>query len=262
MAWREDDNWKLVFPKQKIFLMKHHNWAFVAWDLARDMGWIQDNATLIHVDQHLDAAIDGAMVSGLLKADGLNELTLLTECSLGNEEFVGIDNFIWAGFARETIQKIVYVSPEEQDGLFDQEEHILYLKKHLSKERIEQHTAIQFDSIEVLEIVNRGNLMNFYIENHSLILDLDLDFFAYQSETESGHTCYILKDKKEIRRNLRTLREMYTWDAITVALSPEEWYIGGSDNAEHVLKLFLEEFQVDFSEGKDWSVLVENNELF
>ncbi len=42
--------------------MKHHNWAFVAWDLDRDKGWINDNATLVHVDQHLDAAIDGAVI--------------------------------------------------------------------------------------------------------------------------------------------------------------------------------------------------------
>lgn len=45
--------------------------------------------------------------------------------------------------------------------------------------------------------------------------------------------------------------------SITVALSPQDWYIGGPDNAEYVLKLFLEEFQVDLTQGKDWSVLEE-----
>ncbi|WP_342580512.1 UPF0489 family protein [Ureibacillus sp. FSL W7-1570] len=258
MTWREDDKWKVVFPEQKIFLMKHHNWAFVAWDLARDKGWIQNNAKLFHVDQHLDAVNDGAMVPGLLQAKGLKELSSLTESKLGNETIVGIDNFIWAGFARETIQTIVYVSPEDKDGLFDQESHSLYLQKHLPKKRIEKLWGIHWDSIEMLEFAKEMNLMNSYTEGHSLILDLDLDFFAFQSKTESGHTCYILKDTEEIRRDLRSLREMYSWDVITVALSPEHWYIGGPDNAEYVLKLFLEEFQVDLSQGRDWSVLEEN----
>lgn len=237
--------------------MKHHNWAFVAWDLARDRGWIQDNATLFHVDQHLDAAIDGAMVPGLLQAKGLKELSSLTESKLGNETIVGIDNFIWAGFARKTIQTIVYVSPEKQDELFDIESHSLYLQKHLPKKRIEKLRGIHWDSLEMLEFAKRENLMDLYTEGHSLILDLDLDFFAFESKTESGHTCYILKDTEEIRRDLRSLRTMYSWDTITVALSPQDWYIGGPDNAEYVLKLFLEEFQVDLTQGKDWSVLEE-----
>jgi len=255
MTWRDDDNWKLVFPEQKIFLMKHHNWAFVAWDLARDQRWIEDNATLFHVDQHLDAAIDGARVPRLLQATRFKELSYLTRSELGNATFVGIDNFIWAGFARETIQSIIYVSPEDPEGLFDQDSQFDYLKEHLTKERIGTLGGCWWSSMETLEFAKQMSLMTSYTEGKSLILDLDLDFFAYKSETETGHTCYLLKDTEEIRENLRTLKEMYSWDAITVALSPEDWYIGGPDNAEFILKLFLEEFQVDLSQGKDWSVL-------
>lgn len=255
MTWREDDNWKVVLPEQKIFLMKHHNWAFVAWDLARDKGWTHDNSTLFHVDQHLDAAIDGAMVPGLLQAKGLKELSALTKSELGNDTIVGIDNFVWAGFARESIENIIYVSPEENDELFNQKSHSLHLQKYLSKKRIEHLHGIHWSSMDVFEFAKKRNLMNIYTEGHSLILDLDLDFFAFQSETKSGHTCYILKDTEEIRSDLRTLRDMYTWDAITVALSPEHWYIGGPEKAEYVLKLFLEEFQIDLSQGKDWSTL-------
>jgi hypothetical protein len=259
VSWRDDDNWKVVFPDQRIFLMKHHNWAFVAWDLARDRGWIQDNATLFHVDQHLDAVNDGAKVPGLLQAKGLKQLSSLTKSRIGNQTIVGIDNFIWAGFARETIQTIIYVSPEDPDGLFDIESHAKDLKEHLPRKRIEKLQGIYWDSLEMLEFAKKENLMNMnsYTEGHSLILDLDLDFFAFESKTESGHTCYILKDTEEIRRNLRSLRTMYSWDTITVALSPQDWYIGGPDNAEYVLKLFLEEFQVDLTQGKDWSVLEE-----
>lgn len=94
MEWKNNDDWKVVFPKQKIFLMKHHNWAFVAWELACENDWIKKDSTLFHVDQHLDAAIDGAQVPGLLKATGLQELSNLTASTLGNDTIVGIDNFI------------------------------------------------------------------------------------------------------------------------------------------------------------------------
>lgn len=254
-VWQKDDNWKVVFPEQKIFLMKHHNWAFIAWDLARDMGWINNNATLIHVDQHLDASIDGAMVPGLLKARGLKELSSLTKSETGNDHIVGIDNFIWAGFARETIETVIYISPEERDDLFDLNSHSFYLQHYIPLKRIEKFSGVRWSSMETFETAKQKDLMKSYTDGKSLILDLDLDFFAHQSETETGHTCYVLKDIEEIRSNLRSLREMYTWDTITVALSPEDWHIGGKDNAKLVLNLFLEEFQVDLSQGKEWSTL-------
>lgn len=254
MRWREDDSWKIVFPEQKIFLMKHHNWAFVAWDLAREKGWIQNNSTLIHVDQHLDAAIDGAKVPGILQAKGLKELSALTESTLGSERVVGIDNFIWTGFARETVETIVYVSPEEQDELFDVEANAFYLEGHLNKERVEKFQGIHWSSLENLETAKKFNVMDIYTKGKSIILDLDLDFFAFQSETESGHTCYILKDTEEIMRNLGTLKEMYSWDTITVALSPEDWHIGGPDNASFVLDLFLKVFDININDGIDWSI--------
>lgn len=255
MSWRHNENWKLVFPEQKIFLMKHHNWAFVAWDLARDHGWIKDNATLFHVDQHLDAVIDGAKVPNLLQATGLKELSDLTKSQIGNETCVGIDNFIWAGFARETIQSIIYISPEDPDELFDHQSQIEWLQGYLPKERIETLGGRWWSSMETLEFAKQKKIIDSYTEGKSLILDLDLDFFAYESQDDTGHTCYILKETEIIRKNLRSLREIYSWDAITVALSPEDWYIGGPDNAEFVLKLFLEEFNVDLSQGQDWSIL-------
>ncbi|MEK4080327.1 UPF0489 family protein [Solibacillus sp. FSL W7-1472] len=255
MTWREDDNWKVVFPEQKIFIMKHHNWAFVAWDLARKNAWINSDSVLIHVDQHLDAALDGAQVPGLKEAKGLKQLSELTAGTLGNDRIVGIDNFIWAGFARETIQRILYVSPEEQDELSDNELQSRELKGYTSKERVDNIWVKRLDSVEMLEFIKRRNLLNLFTDGHSLILDLDLDYFAFESQTETGHTIYQLKDTEEIKKDLKVLKNLYSWDAITVALSPEDWYIGGSENAEYVLNLFLEEFELNLSQGKSWSAL-------
>ena len=257
MTWRENDEWKVVFPKQKIFIMKHHNWAFVAWDLARYKGWIKDNSTLFHIDQHLDAATDGAIVPGLLQAKGLKELSSLTKGEYGNNTFVGTDNFIWAGFARETIRNIVYVSPEDPNDLFDVYSHSPELQHHLSRERIDQLGGDYWSSMETFEYAKQINLMD-YTKGSSLILDLDLDFFAVKSENEYGDNCFILKGIEEIRRDLRLLKQIYQWNIITVALSPEDRHIGGPDNAESVLKIFLEEFKLDLSQAEDWSVLEEN----
>ncbi|WMX57462.1 UPF0489 family protein [Peribacillus sp. R9-11] len=256
MTWKEDDNWKIVFPDRKIFIMKHHNWAFVAWDIARDKGWIRDNSTLFHVDQHLDAAIDGAMVPGVLNKKGLKELSKITQSLYGNKSYVGTDNFIWAGFARKTIQNVIYVSPENPiDDLFDIDSHSHHLKDHLSQKRIEQFAGYHWRSMETFEYSQEKKINDIFTNGNTLILDLDLDFFAYESKTDTEHTCYKLKDKEEIQRDLRVLKDMYVWDAITIALSPEDYHIGGPNNAEFVLNLFLEEFQVDLSQGKDWSTL-------
>lgn len=254
----KDDKWKVVFPEERVFIMKHHNWAFVAWDLARDNGWIEDNATLVHVDQHLDAAIDGAMVPGILEAKGLNELSKLTKERYGNSDFVGTDNFIWAGFARETIQPIIYVSPEEDSDLNNTELQINGLQEYLDRKRVEKYTAYPVDSLDTFELILEKNYMSPLFNKKSVVLDLDLDFFAYKSQNVSGHTCYILKHESEIRENLRKLKAIYTWDIITVALSPEDWHIGGTDNAAYVLNLFLEEFDLDLKNGKSWSILEGN----
>ncbi|HCG4535928.1 TPA: UPF0489 family protein [Salmonella enterica subsp. enterica serovar Typhi str. AG3] len=257
MTWKTDDTWKVVFPEEKVFLMKHHNWAFVAWDIARDKGWIKNNSNLFHVDQHLDAAIDGAAVPGLLQASGLKELSSLTKSLYGNDQYVGTDNFIWAGFARETIKTIVYVSPEEADDLLDIDSHYLYLQNHLSRNRIEELNVYRWESMESFEVAKQFKLMRSLDDNSSFILDLDLDFFAVQSENEYGHTCYVLKDIAEIRSDLIFLKQIYKWDLITVALSPEDWHIGGPDNAQTVLEVFLDVFQLDLSRAQDWSVLEE-----
>ncbi|QWI47263.1 UPF0489 family protein [Bacillus mycoides] len=130
----KDDKWKEIFPEEKVFIMKHHNWAFVAWDLARDKGWIKDNATLVHIDQHLDAAVDSASVQGILQAKGLEELSNLTICEYGKNGLVGTDNFSRAGFARETIQSVIYVSPDEDST----EQHINRLQGCLDRKSIEK----------------------------------------------------------------------------------------------------------------------------
>lgn len=125
--WIKDANWKVVFPK-KIFIMKHYNWVFVGFDLdlACDKGWIKEHGTLVHVEQHLDAAIDGLAAPKISHVKGLDKLSNLAKCEFGNREFVGIDNIIGAGCTRGTSQSIIYVSPEKDANLFNTEQQTIY----------------------------------------------------------------------------------------------------------------------------------------
>lgn len=255
MRWKEDDDWKVVFPEQRIFVMKHHNWAFIAWELAKDNGWIEKDATLVHVDQHLDEAIDGAMVAGLSEATEAKELFQLTKCSLGNAGFVGIDNFIWAGFARESIQLVISISPEEPDDSLSNDDLKRELDGFVTADRIDKQWFFRLKSLSDLKFFKERNLLPRAVNNRQVILDLDLDYFAYESTNESGHTVYLLKEIKDIKEDLALLKEIYSWSAITIAISPEDWYIGGEANAELVLNMFLEEFDLKLSDGKDWSIL-------
>lgn len=255
MDWKENDEWKIVFPERRLFLMKHHNWAFIAWELAIENGWIEKDATLFHVDQHLDEAMDGAKVAGLLEAKGSKDLFQLTKCEYGSDQFVGTDNFIWAGFARESIQLVVSVSPEEPDDFLNNEELKMDLDGFVSTDRVDKQWFTRLESISDLQFYKDRNILPRSINNKKIILDLDLDYFAYETTNQYGHTIYVLKDEKVIKEELALLKKLLPWDVITVAISPEDWHIGGEDNADLVLNLFLKEFDLNLCDGKDWSVL-------
>lgn len=258
MDWKENDDWKLVFPERRLFLMKHHNWAFIAWDLAKDKGWIKKDSTLYHIDQHLDEALDGALVPGLKNASGLSDLSKITKTKYGTEEYVGTDNFIWAGFARESIKAVVSISPEEPSYDYsDREMLVKQLEGGVPATRVRESIFLRPDSIEMLYFykgLGRG-ILEFGEPERNRILDIDLDYFVYKDENEIGDYVYFLKEENEIRNDLKMLRDFCQWDTITVAISPEKHHIGGSDNAEFILNIFLEEFHLKIEEGKDWSVL-------
>jgi len=84
-------------------------------------------------------------------------------------------------------------------------------------------------------------------EKPDLILDLDLDYFA---EEDIETVTVNLMDEQKIIDNLTTLRELYPWNLITVAISP--FYCGGDDNAEYLLGLFCKVFGLNPEESLSW----------
>jgi hypothetical protein len=98
-------------------------------------------------------------------------------------------------------------------------------------------------------------MLDIFTKEKSVILDLDLDYFAYHTLNETGHNDYKLRDIETIKNELNRIKSLYDWDLITVALSPEWYHIGGPENAQIVLDLFLEVFGLDITQGKDWTTI-------
>ncbi|MFZ3588616.1 UPF0489 family protein [Bacillus sp. DJP31] len=260
MGWRDDPSWKVVYPDQRIFLMREHNWALVAWEIALNKGWTEKNATLYQIDHHFDDAATGASVPGLIEATSVEELASLTSEVTVYDEKIGKDNYVLAGFARESIQKVVYVCPKhtslKEKDPFDldrwKDKDVHDILKAIPQERLERYTGKHFLSIEDLEkhITDEGSLP--YANAKPMILSIDLDIFVEYEET-SQLVLKKMKDEGTIRKQLQFLKSASDWGATVVAISP--FYLGGDENAEFLVNLFLEEFNLSNVESQSWSHL-------
>lgn len=228
-----DEN-KVYFPEKKIYLMDQHKWAFYIWEIAREKGLIKPNATLFHVDAHLD---DCPFVlednPEYINITGYENLKAFTE------NHVKIDTFIWPAFGRGTINNIIYVSDFLGSEPFEE----------WTKEYIEGriYDGIRVNSIKQLKDSIFQREVEPYLQDNSLILNLDLDFF--NEEDFYSHSPK-LKSDQEVIDSLTYLKNLYNWDLITVALSPE--HCGGEEACNHLFQLFLSVFELDLKKGKSW----------
>ncbi|MFS1519584.1 UPF0489 family protein [Bacillus sp. SCS-151] len=229
-----DEN-KIYFPEKKIYFMDQHKWAFYIWELTREKGLIQPNATLFHVDAHLD---DCPFVlednPEYINIKGLENIKAFTE------NYVNIDTFIWPAFGRETINNIIYVSDfAGSNEPFDD----------WSRKRVEGriYEGVRVHSIQELKRAISLGEVEPYIRDNSLILNIDLDFF----NEEDLYDCNpLLYSDQEVKESLTYLKNLYNWDLITVALSPE--HCGGKEACNHLFHLFLNVFELDLKKGISW----------
>jgi hypothetical protein len=151
---------------------------------------------------------------------------------------VRIDSFIWPAFGRGTINHVIYVSDFSGSRPFAEGWDREYVEGRIY-EGIRVHT-IQ----ELKDSISQGDVQPF-IQEKSLILNLDLDFFndgdMYDRDPK-------LKSNQEIIESLPYLKNLYNWDLITVALSPE--HCGGKEACDHLFQLFLEVFELDLNETR------------
>lgn len=243
-----DPNYRVCFPKERVYISRNHQWAFAAWALAKQAGALDDDSTtLLHVDAHLDDTWDGVIAEGLHCMRDSNQILEVA----GKLE---IDNFIWAGFAAKVIDHIIYVCPKDVDSSdpfdlssWDLDGEQLQPVKQLLKER--EYKGKRFESVEqfqqhVEEVGCSEQVLNL---PGSVILDLDLDVFKLNLSHLQDKA--LLPDHL-IRSQLQFLRRLYPYDLITVALSPS--FCGGDENCQHLYQLFLEEFELDPANAQTW----------
>lgn len=256
MEWFEHFDWKVFFPEQRMYIMRQHNWAFAAWEMERLKGNLQPQSLLVHVDAHLDDTPDGVFVPGLLEAKSVEQIMAVAQ---GHDYASGqvcppdcmqIDNFIWAGVARNTIGKTLFVSHQDDEVLS------LSMLRYDAVHKRNQNCQNIIDKLPAGCTYTHQRFMdmdsflrevdpNKWSPQQTKILDIDLDYFNMSRDTTPT-----LQPLEEIRASLLALRGLCQWDAITVAISPE--YCGGKEEADYLLHIFLETFEINLASAREW----------
>ncbi|WP_094702740.1 UPF0489 family protein [Brevibacillus laterosporus] len=257
MDWRNDINWKVYSVNNKVYIFKEHNWAFGAWEIEKIKNNIKGNALLVHVDSHLDDMPDGVNVRGLFDINSIEDVKKVSQghdFSTGKtspNNMMDIANFIWAGIARGTIGETIFISDDSQtpnsleilreiesnaiDAELTSNECSFILTK-LSNSTYSQKLRFNYLK-DFFQHFNKKSFLS-YANDRPVILDLDLDYFNRSND------CYDadLYPEKQIREELKALRNFFEWDLITVALSP--FYCGGVEESNYLLSLFIDEFDL------------------
>ena len=254
MLWLKNNNWNKKHTNKEIYLMVDHKWAFVVWESARINGLIDENALLVHVDSHLDDIPELVDDDRFFKAKSESDILDLVKFKRSKEDKKNIstnyelskDNFIFPAFLRNTIQDIIYVSDYKLkeitvDDIYKADDSNIRFKKCYEKIKGKNKSIQRYLNVEDFLIVVDQLPMS-----QPKILDLDLDYF------NDSDNCFYpdLKNDDVIKDNLRHLKNLCEWDIITVALSPH--YCGGDKECLHILDLFLDVFELDFSDFADW----------
>ncbi|WP_185907578.1 UPF0489 family protein [Bacillus safensis] len=238
------NDFRVCFPDKNIYISSEHNWAFAAWELHRRGKQIKPNATLIHVDAHLDDIWDG------LEVEGLHDIKTYEDVF----EVAGklqIENFIWPAVGTGTIDKVIYVSQQDySDEPFDFSQwdfsypHLKPVKDILDNGK---YIGLRYWKLEEFVADKDTEAVKKLINGKDLILDLDLDYFNLN---ENNLVQDNLMAEEKIIENMTTLRDLYPWSLISVALSP--FYCGGDKNAEYLLGLFCKVFGLNPEESFSW----------
>ncbi|MFS0687801.1 UPF0489 family protein [Sporosarcina sp. 179-K 8C2 HS] len=237
-------DFRICFPDKKIYISADHNWAFAAWELHKRAGKIKPNATLIHVDAHLDDIWDGLEVEGLHTIEKSEDVFDVA----GKMK---IENFIWPAVGTGTIDKVIYISQYSHiEDPFDFEDwNLFHPEMKPVKEILERGKYVGLRYWNLEEFLGKIDSQNVKVltEKPDLILDLDLDYFA---EEDADTVMVSLMDEQKIIVNLTSLRDLYTWSLITVSLSP--FYCGGNDNALYLFGLFSKVFGLKQEDALEW----------
>lgn len=247
--WSKDIDWKLHSKDEKIYIMRDHNWAFAAWEIAKLEGRIHEKSLVVHVDSHLDEVADGILVKGLFEANTKEEIIRVSRSydrSMGQvpeSNIMHIDNFIWASLGKGTIEEVIFVSRDKQELNTLSDLNEFYLKK--LPIGCNYKTQLYRDSEEFLRAYDKDAFSK-YLGSRTVILDLDIDAF---NNSDTMWESDLLPEHK-IRDYVRSLKDLYSWDLITIAISPD--YCGGTDEASYLLDIVINELGVDLDNFEKW----------
>ncbi len=147
-----------LFPpsteRAPIYIFDNHNHAFYFWLEAKRDGFLQNGATLIHVDQHKDNRIPESFLS---KEDSTNLEKVFTYTNT----VLNVGNFIPAAEHIGLIKDIIFVNSETS---------LLELNRKMQNEN-QSNLSDQTSNLST----SKSNLQN---STSNLILDIDLDYFA------------------------------------------------------------------------------------
>jgi hypothetical protein len=237
-------DFRICFPDKKIYISADHNWAFAAWELHKRAGKIKPNATLIHVDAHLDDIWDGLEVEGLRDIEKYEDVFDVA----GKMK---IENFIWPAVGTGTIDKVIYVSQYShiEDPFDFKDWNLFHPDMRPVKEILDRgkYIGLRYWNLEEFLVKKDSQDVKVLTEKPDLILDLDLDYFA---EEDIDTATVSLMDEQKIIDNLTSLKDLYPWSLITVSLSP--FFCGGDDNTLYLFGLFSKVFGLKPKDALEW----------
>ncbi|GAA4879697.1 hypothetical protein GCM10023310_69840 [Paenibacillus vulneris] len=249
LEWKNNIDWKVHTLNKKIYLMRDHNWAFAAWEIAKLEGEIRDKSLVVHVDSHFDDVTDGLSVKGLHDAKTIEEIISVSRSfdrSLGQippSNIMHIDNFIWASVGRGTVEEVIHVSKDNQElnTLSDLE---WYYVDKLPKD-CNYRTKLFKNCDAFFEEFSQVRFSEF-VGDRTVILDFDIDTFNQLDSTIRSD----LVPESEVRLCVQKLLDLYPWDLITIAISPD--YCGGTEEAAYLLNIVLDEFNLRIEDMVLW----------
>lgn len=215
-----EKEYRAYFPEKKVFISRDHNWAFSAWEIGRFRNYIRKGATVVHIDNHLDLLEPSCEFKHIS-----NEKDAI---SYGRK--LGIDEFIKPALKTGTVSKVFMISDDSNEIVVSEN---MWIERAFTLNHFEHcYKRKWFDLSEV----------------KSVILDLDLDFFNCNYKDWGSNA--VLLPESIIIEQLNYIKDMFEWNLVTVALSPE--HCGGEEQSTYLFDLFLEVFGLDKNKLKQW----------
>lgn len=152
---------KTTLGHAPAYIFDNHNHAFAFWCLEKQNGRLQDNALLIHIDQHKDTRVPEKFLSKENSADPKKVFEY-------TNTFLNVGNFIPAAQHIGLVKEIIFLDSE-------------YSLKEM-EERLREDERLLSGATPLSGSDTRLAPARVPLPSENLILDIDLDFFAPESD--------------------------------------------------------------------------------